>query len=68
MTTQWRATVQVQMPSAATTFVPGRGHMPATMGRNVIMTVPDTGGYFGTKSLLESSYGRGSVLALHPAN
>jgi hypothetical protein len=38
------------------------------MGRNVFMTVPDSGGYFGTKSLLESSYGAGSVLALHPAN
>jgi hypothetical protein len=56
------------MPTAATTYVEGRGHVPVTTGRNVFVTVPDTGGYFGTKSLLESSYGRGSVLALHPAN
>jgi hypothetical protein len=68
MTTQWRATVQVQMPTAATSFVAGRGHVPVTAGRNVIVTVPDSGGYFGTKALLESSYGRGNVVALHPAN
>ena len=68
MTTQWRATVQVQMPSAATTFVAGRGHVPVTMGRNVFVNVPDTGGYFGTKALLESSYWVGAVVALHPAN
>lgn len=68
MTTQWRATVLIQMPSAGTTFVPGRGYVPTTMGRNVFVTVPDTGGYFGTKSLLEASYGSGTVVALHPAN
>lgn len=67
MTTQWRATVQVQMPTSATTFVAGR-HVPVTTGRNVFVTVPDTGGYFGTKALLESSYGFGNVVAMFPAN
>jgi hypothetical protein len=56
------------MPTAATTFVAGRGHVPVTTGRNVFVTVPDTGGYFGTKALLESSYGFGNVVAMFPAN
>ena len=68
MTTKWHATISVNMSTSATTYIPGKGHVAVMSNRNTIITVPDAGGYFTTKALLETSYGQGSVLALHPAD
>ena len=66
MSSQWTAVVTVQMPSAGSTWVDGKGYVPVTMGAQRTIGVPDVGGFYGTRSALESSLGSGSVYALFP--
>jgi len=65
MATSWKAVVKVQVPGGGQSWN-GSQYQQNTMGQIVTFTVPDSGGYFPTKALLESAYGPGSVQALTP--
>lgn len=65
MANQWIAVVSIRNPIGSKLLNPmtGKYEQPTT-GRNIEVTVPDAGGYFNTKSLLEGTYGYGSILGL----
>ena len=68
MSNMWTAVVRVQVPtggfSSHTDANGNWGQTRGTIGQITTLTVPDAGGYFATKALLESSYGQGSVQSL----
>jgi len=61
--TMWQAVIKAQVPGGGSSWN-GSGYQSNTTGQIVTIKVPDTGGYFATKSLLEGAYGAGSVLSL----
>ena len=56
----WKAVIHLDVPTG---FKKDDG-TPSTTQRVVTVVAPDSGGFFNTKSLLEGSYGHGSVKAL----
>ena len=63
---KWKAILNVQVPSGMKQFDPKTNaytYQPTT-NRTITVVVPDAGGFFNTKSLLELQYGSGSVAAL----
>ena len=66
MTTMWQAVIKAQVPGGGQSWN-GSSYQNNTMGQIVTIKVPDAGGYFATKTLLEGAYGSGSVLALTEA-
>lgn len=65
MSKQWEAVVRVNMPFGAKSFNPATNrYETATYARDMAVVVPDAGGYFNTKALLEGSYGQGSIMRL----
>ena len=63
MTTMWQAVIRAQVPGNGQSWN-GRSYQSNTIGQIVSVRVPDTGGYFATKSMLEGAYGAGSVVSL----
>ena len=63
MSTMWQAVIKAQVPSGGKSWN-GSSYQSTTVGQIVTVKVPDTGGYFATKALLEGAYGSGSVLSL----
>lgn len=63
MANMWEAVIKVQVPGGGQSWN-GSSYQNNTIGQIVTMTVPDAGGYFPTKSLLEGVYGSGSVQRL----
>lgn len=63
MTTMWQAVIKAQVPGGGQSWN-GSSYQNNTIGQIVTIKVPDTGGYFATKSLLEGAYGVGSVQSL----
>lgn len=61
--TMWQAVIKAQVPGGGSSWN-GSSYQANTTGQIVTIKVPDTGGYFATKSLLEGAYGAGSVLSL----
>jgi len=59
----WEAVIEVRVPSHGQSW-DGEKYVNGTFGQMVTMTVPDSGGYFATKALLEGAYGAGSVKRL----
>ena len=66
MTTMWQAVIRAQVPGGGQSWN-GSFYQNNTIGQIVTMRVPDSGGYFATKALLEGAYGSGSVLSLTEA-
>ena len=66
MTTMWQAVIRAQVPGGGQSWN-GSSYQNNTIGQIVTMRVPDSGGYFATKALLEGAYGSGSVLSLTEA-
>jgi hypothetical protein len=68
MANMWTAVIKVQTPTGGftshTDAAGNWGQTRATIGQITTLTVPDAGGYFTTKALLESSFGPGSVQSL----
>lgn len=67
MATAWRAVIRAQVPTGGQSWN-GSSYQSTTIGQNVSLKVPDAGGYFATKALLEGAYGSGSVLSLTEEN
>lgn len=63
MTTMWQAVIRAQVPGSGQSWN-GSSYQNNTIGQIVTLRVPDTGGYFATKALLEGAYGVGSVQSL----
>lgn len=63
MATMWEAVVKVQVPGGGQSWN-GSSYQNNSIGQIVTITVPDAGGYFPTKALLEGVYGNGSVQRL----
>ena len=63
MSKMWQAVVKVQVPTGGQSWN-GSSYQTAGIGQITTFTVPDAGGYFATKALLEGVYGSGSVQAL----
>jgi len=64
-TKHWEAVVRVNMPAGGQAWNSNTNrYETATYARDTAITVPDAGGYFNTKALLEGSYGQGSVMRL----
>lgn len=63
MANMWEAVVKVQVPGGGQSWN-GSSYQNNTTGQMVTLTVPDAGGYFATKALLEGAYGSGSVQRL----
>lgn len=61
--TMWQAVIKAQVPGGGSSWN-GSAYQANTTGQIVTIKVPDTGGYFATKSLLEGAYGAGSVISL----
>jgi hypothetical protein len=59
----WEAVVRVQVPGGGQSWN-GSSYQNNTIGQIVVLTVPNAGGYFATKALLEGAYGAGSVQRL----
>ena len=66
MATQWNAWIEVRTPAGMKQYNDRTRafDIQPTMNRSVNLTVPDAGGYFNTRSLLEATYGPGSVKSL----
>lgn len=68
MANMWTAVVRAQVPTGGfTSQTDANGNWSQTrsmIGQITTMSVPDAGGYFATKALLESSFGPGSVQSL----
>lgn len=67
MSKMYEAVVRVQVPTGGKSWN-GSLYQTESIGQTVVMTVPDTGGYYATKSLLEAQYGAGSVQRLSEKN
>lgn len=63
MSKMWQAVIKAQIPGGGQSWN-GSSYQNNTMAQMVSITVPDTGGYFATKALLEGAYGVGSVQSL----
>ena len=66
MTTMWQAVIRAQVPGGGQSWN-GSSYQNNTIGQIVTIRVPDTGGYFATKAMLEGMYGSGSVQSLTEA-
>ena len=60
MNKMWKAVLLVNVPTG---FKKTDG-TPSTTQRVMTVIVPDAGGFYNTKALLEGSYGSGTVSAL----
>lgn len=67
MTKMWEAVIEARVPGGGQSW-DGTRYVNNTMAQMVTMTVPDSGGYFATKALLEGAYGAGSVKRLSEKN
>lgn len=63
MSKMWQAVIKAQVPGGGQSWN-GSSYQNNTIPQIVTITVPDTGGYFATKALLEGAYGTGSVQSL----
>lgn len=63
MSKMWQAVIRAQVPGGGQSWN-GSSYQNNTTTQTVNITVPDTGGYFATKALLEGAYGAGSVQSL----
>jgi len=63
MSNMWEAVVRVQVPGGGQSWN-GSSYQNNSIGQMVTLTVPNAGGYFATKALLEGAYGAGSVQRL----
>lgn len=63
----WEAVIEARVPGGGQSW-DGTRYVNNTMAQMVTMTVPDSGGYFATKALLEGAYGAGSVKRLSEKN
>jgi len=63
MSKMWQAVIKAQVPGGGQSWN-GSSYQNNTTAQIVTITVPDTGGYFATKALLEGAYGQGSVQSL----
>ena len=63
----WEAVIEARVPGGGQSW-DGTRYVNNTIGQIVTMTVPDSGGYFATKALLEGAYGSGSVKRLSEKN
>lgn len=63
MSNMWEAVVKVQVPGNGQSYN-GSSYQNNSIGQIVTLTVPNAGGYFATKALLEGAYGVGSVQRL----
>lgn len=62
---QWEAIIRVNMPYSSQAWnSTTKKYETATYARDIAVMVPDSGGYFNTKALLEGSYGQGSVIRM----
>jgi hypothetical protein len=69
MAANWIALVTLRVPCGGKMLnTTTNAYEQPTTNRLVEVVVPDAGGYFNTKALLESSYGFGSVNALREKN
>lgn len=72
MANMWTAVVKAQVPTGGfTSQTDANGNWSqsrGTIGQITTFTVPDAGGYFATKALLEASFGSGSVQSLIEKN
>lgn len=59
----YEAVIEARVPGGGQSYN-GTQWVNNTVPQIVVMTVPDTGGYFATKALLEGAYGVGSVKRL----
>lgn len=67
MIKMWEAVIEARVPGGGQSW-DGTRYVNNTIGQIVTMTVPDSGGYFATKALLEGAYGSGSVKRLSEKN
>ena len=67
MSKAWEAVILVKAPGGGQSWN-GTSYQNNTMSRNTVVVVPDAGGYFNTKALLEGSFGIGSVQRLTEKN
>lgn len=67
MTKFWEAVIEARVPGGGQSW-DGTKYVNNTIAQTVVMTVPNTGGYFATKALLEGAYGPGSVKRLSEKN
>lgn len=67
MPKMWKAIIEARVPGGGQSF-DGTKYVQNTMPQIVEVNVPDTGGYFATKALLEGAYGPGSVKGLYEIN
>lgn len=67
MTKMYKAVIEARVPGGGQSW-DGTRYVNNTIGQIVELKVPDTGGYFATKALLEGAYGPGSVKALIEIN
>ena len=63
MSNMWEAVVRVQVPGGGQSWN-GSSYQNNSIGQMVTLTVPNAGGFFSTKALLEGAYGAGSVQRL----
>lgn len=63
MSKMWQAVIKAQIPGGGQSWN-GSSYQNNTMPQMISIPVPDTGGYFATKALLEGAYGVGSVQSL----
>lgn len=64
MTKMWKAVIEARVPGGGQSW-DGTRYVNNTVPQIVTLDVPDSGGYFATKALLEGAYGPGSVKALY---
>jgi hypothetical protein len=61
----WEAVIEARVPGGGQSWDDtAKRYVNNTLPQTVVMTVPDSGGYFATKALLEGAYGVGSVKRL----
>lgn len=59
----YEAVIEARVPGGGQSW-DGTRYVNNTVPQIVTMTVPDSGGYYATKALLEGAYGVGSVKRL----
>lgn len=67
MAKMWRAVIEARVPGGGQSW-DGSRFVNNTVPQIVTQIVPDSGGFYATKSLLEGAYGVGSVQALYEIN
>lgn len=67
MAKMYEAVIRVQVPTGGQSWN-GSGYERSTIGQIVVLNVPDSGGYYATRALLEAQYGSGSVQRLSEKN